>query len=114
MDIQELWCRKVRRLTSAWDNGRKVQSFLPFRKMSLNIKSKEADRLVTEVARLTGESKTEAVIESLRQRLERETRKVNQTRLKGELLMIGEKCASYGGGLEAHGELLYDQDGFPD
>lgn len=82
--------------------------------MSLNIKSSEADRLVTEVARLTGESKTQAVIESLRQRLEREQRQANQQRLKKELLMIGEKCASYGGGTESHDELLYDQDGFPD
>jgi antitoxin VapB len=62
--------------------------FLPFRIMSLNIKSSEADRLVTEVARLTGESKTQAVIESLRQRLDREQRQANQQRLKEELLMI--------------------------
>jgi len=82
--------------------------------MSLNIKSSEADRLVIEVAKLTGESKTQAVIESLRQRLEREQRKMNQILLKKELLMIGEKCASYGSSTESHDELLYDQDGLPD
>lgn len=88
--------------------------------MSLNIKSSEADRLVTEVARLTGESKTQAVIESLRQRLEREKRRANRQRLEEDLLMIGEKCASFGGNTqstesaESHDELLYDQDGFPD
>ena len=81
--------------------------------MSLNIKSSEADRLVIEVAKLTGESKTQAVIESLRQRLEREQRKMNQSLLKKELLMIGEKCSSYGGSTESHDELLYYQDGLP-
>ncbi len=85
--------------------------------MSLNIKSSEADRLVTEVARLTGESKTQAVIESLRQRLEREKRRANRQRLEEDLLMIGEKCASFGvdtESTESHDELLYDQNGFAD
>ena len=36
--------------------------------MSLNIKNKEVERLVGEVARLTGESKTEAVRRSLEER----------------------------------------------
>ena len=88
--------------------------FLPLLIMSLNIKNSEADRLVTEVAKLTGESKTQAVIESLRQRLKREQQKVNHRRLREELLMIGEKCASYGGSTESHDELLYDQDGLPE
>ena len=39
--------------------------------MSLNIKNKEVERLVGEVARLTGESKTEAVRRSLEERVSR-------------------------------------------
>lgn len=81
--------------------------------MSLNIKSPEADELVAEVARLTGETKTQAVIESLRQRLEREQARLERESLASDLLKIGKKCASYGGDRVEHGELLYDDDGSP-
>ena len=40
--------------------------------MALSIKTEEADRLARELSRLTGESMTEAVTKSLRERLERE------------------------------------------
>ena len=82
--------------------------------MSLNIKSIEADRLVGELSRLTGESKTRAVIESLRERLEREHRLRDPKRLVSDLLAIGEKCASYEV-IESgsHADLLYDKDGIP-
>lgn len=43
--------------------------------MALSIKSDEADRLARELARLTGESLTDAVTESLRERLAREERR---------------------------------------
>ena len=82
--------------------------------MSLNIKSDEADRLVEEVARLTGESKTRAVIESLRQRLERERQLRDSNQLTQDLLAIGEKCAAYGGEDTPHADLLYDEDGLPE
>ncbi len=39
--------------------------------MALNIKNIEVERLVTEVARITGESKTEAIRRSLEERRER-------------------------------------------
>lgn len=81
--------------------------------MSLNIKSPEADRLVAEVARLTGETKTQAVIESLRQRLEREKARLAQASMATDLLKIGEKCASYSGDRTEHGDLLFDEDGLP-
>ncbi|XOV86099.1 MAG: type II toxin-antitoxin system VapB family antitoxin [Pseudomonadota bacterium] len=61
--------------------------------MSLNIKSAEADRLVTEVSNLTGASKTQAVIESLRQRLERETLRRGRQGMAADVLAIREKCA---------------------
>ena len=82
--------------------------------MSLNIKSAEADRLVTEVSKLTGETKTQAVIESLRQRLEREQRLRDGHRLTADLLAIGEKCAAYKIVEKvSHAVLLYDADGLP-
>ncbi len=82
--------------------------------MSLNIKSAEAGRLVTEVSNLTGESKTQAVIESLRQRLERETLRRGRQGMAADLLSIGEKCASYPVECEgSHANLLYDEDGLP-
>ena len=82
--------------------------------MSLNIKSAEADRLVTEVSRLTGESKTQAVIESLRQRLVREQQLRDGQRLTSDLLAIGEKCAAYKiADPASHAELLYDAEGLP-
>lgn len=39
--------------------------------MALNLKNREVERLVEEVARLTGESKTEAVRKALEERKER-------------------------------------------
>lgn len=39
--------------------------------MALNIKNEEADRLARDLAAITGESLTDAVIEALRERLER-------------------------------------------
>ena len=81
--------------------------------MPLNIKNEEADRLVEEVSRLTGESKTQAVIESLRQRLNREQRLRDGRRLTEDLLRIGEKCATYGGDDVPHGDVLYNEDGLP-
>lgn len=40
--------------------------------MALSIKTEEADRLARELSRLTGESMTETVTQSLRERLERQ------------------------------------------
>lgn len=40
--------------------------------MALSIKSEEADQLARELSRMTGESMTEAVTNSLRERLERQ------------------------------------------
>jgi len=40
--------------------------------MALSIKTEEADRLARELARLTGETMTEAVTKSLKERLDRE------------------------------------------
>jgi antitoxin VapB len=83
--------------------------------MSLNIKNGDAHRLARQLARLTGESMTEAVTRALAERLER----VSQERgggLANRLLAIGRDCAAH---LKEpyrsidHGELLYDDLGLP-
>jgi antitoxin VapB len=62
-------------------------------KMALNIRNAEAERLAAELARLTGETKTEAVTKALRDRLARVRRRPRQ-RLADELEQIAEHCAN--------------------
>jgi antitoxin VapB len=61
--------------------------------MPLSIKDPEADRLAREVAKATGETLTAAIVQSLRERLQR-VRRVRGPRLSEELLKIGKRCAS--------------------
>jgi antitoxin VapB len=61
--------------------------------MALNIRSEEADRLAAELARLTGETKTQAVTRALQDRLERVRRSRQQRSLADELDSIGRSCA---------------------
>ena len=62
--------------------------------MALSFKDSETDRLVREVARLTGESLTEAVRRSLAERLERERLRRGQPHdLATRLREIGLHCA---------------------
>ncbi len=82
--------------------------------MSLNIKSAEADRLVRALSELMGESKTQAVIEALRERLERTKRDRDRERLVADLIAIGKRCAAHGRqDATEHGEMLYDERGLP-
>jgi antitoxin VapB len=60
--------------------------------MAFSIKHREADRLVREVARMTGESLTDAVVNSLRERLERLENRP-QRRLSEQLSMIADRIA---------------------
>ena len=62
--------------------------------MSLNIRNQEAEKLATELAKETGESKTEAVTKALRDRLLRVRRDRAKRRLADELEKIAEHCAS--------------------
>jgi antitoxin VapB len=62
--------------------------------MALNIRNPEAEDLAAELARQTGESKTEAVIKALRDRLARVRRERTKRRLADELEEIAEHCAS--------------------
>ena len=84
--------------------------------MSLNIKNDEACSLASELARLTGETKTGAITVALRERLEREQRKRDLASRARKLRAIAERCATLmGPGPSAieHGDLLYDERGLP-
>ena len=84
--------------------------------MSLNIKNAETCRLASELAQLTGESKTGAVTVALRERLAREKRRRDADVRVEELLTIGRRCAKLlrpGPSAVNHGDLLYDDRGFP-
>ena len=83
--------------------------------MGLNIKNQETQRLVRDLAAITGESLTAAVTESLRERLDR-LRHERGEGLAGRLVEIGRDCAPR---LKEpfrstpHGDLLYDERGLP-
>ena len=83
--------------------------------MGLNIKNAETQRLVQELAAMTGESLTGAVTESVRERLDRLRDKDGGT-MTDRLLAIGRDCA---GRLPEpyrsadHADLLYGDDGLP-
>lgn len=83
--------------------------------MGLDIKNEETYRLAQELARLTGESLTEAITEAIRERLER-VRRNKQSGLAERLLKIGKECAAH---LKEPckaidmDELLYDKKGMP-
>ena len=62
--------------------------------MALNIRNPEAERLATTLAKLTGETKTEAVTRALRDRLARVRRERSQSRLADEMDAIARHCAS--------------------
>jgi antitoxin VapB len=63
--------------------------------MPLSIKDPDADRLARALAQRTGETLTEAVINALRERLEREERKEQAVEnLVEDAMEIGRHCAS--------------------
>ena len=62
--------------------------------MPLNLRNSEVDRLVEELARLTGESKTDAVLKSVRDRLERVRRDRRGRQLADDLDAIALRCAA--------------------
>ena len=61
--------------------------------MALNIRNTDAEKLASAVAKLTGETKTEAVTRALRDRLDRLRRERSGRRLADELDRIAEHCA---------------------
>ena len=83
------------------------------RPVSICIKDEETCRLTEELARLTGETVTDAVSVAIRERLERE--RVIAERLRGIREISKRLSRRLGPGPSAveHGDFLYDEDGLP-
>ncbi len=62
--------------------------------MALNIRNQEAEELAAALAKLTGETKTEAVTVALRERLDRTRRARTKRRLADEITEIALHCAA--------------------
>jgi len=82
--------------------------------MSLNIKNEKTHRQARELARLAGETLTEAVDRAIAERLLRLRRKRNSKALAEKLLEIGRHCASLPV-LDSRSpdNMLYDERGLP-
>jgi antitoxin VapB len=83
--------------------------------MTLNIKNPETHQLATELAKLTGETLTQAVTEAVRERLARLS-KQRQKATTAELLAIGQRCAAHlytPATSDEHATLVYDEHGLP-
>jgi antitoxin VapB len=82
--------------------------------MSLNIKKEETHRRAQELARLVGESMTEAVDRAINERLERIRKARNRGVLAERLLEIGRQCARLPVLDErSPDKMLYDEKGLP-
>jgi antitoxin VapB len=83
--------------------------------MPLNIRNKETEELASTLAKLTGERKTAAVTEALRERLQR----VRQTRARKRIADALDEIALHCSNLpirdarSADDIIGYDQDGIP-
>jgi antitoxin VapB len=83
--------------------------------MALNIRNKDAEQLAEALARLTGETKTEAVTRSLRDRLARLRRERSRRSLADQLDEIALHCAglSVRDTRTSEDILGYDEHGLP-
>ena len=83
--------------------------------MALSIKNPEADRLARELAKATGEGLTEAVVQSLRERLFRVQGRRRSPGLREELRSIRQRCSTLPvlDPREPDQILGYDTDGLP-
>ncbi len=83
--------------------------------MALSIKNDEADRLARELSELTGESLTEAIVQALRERLERQRAQRPDGALADRLMAIGRLAARRRRLDDRSAEDIvgYDRDGLP-
>jgi antitoxin VapB len=85
--------------------------------MSLNIKRPEAHMLAERLAKLTGETLTEAVTAALRERLARleRTTDFDEERYQALKALVKDSRSLWRDSLLAvdHGDLLYDERGLP-
>jgi antitoxin VapB len=93
-----------------------VESMVEMVDKTLNLKNPETCRLADRVARMTGESKTQAVKVALRERLARLESPAGEGSLAEQIMAIGKDCASRLSPRTKrmdHGEYLYDEKGLP-
>jgi antitoxin VapB len=82
--------------------------------MSLNIKNETTHRRAQELARLAGETMTQAVDRAIAERLERLRKTRNGGRLAERLLRIGRECARLPVlDKRSPEQMLYDDNGLP-
>lgn len=83
--------------------------------MPLNIRNPETERLAASLAKMTGETKTEAVTKALRDRIARLRRERSTRTLADELDEIALRCAALSvvDAREADEILGYDAEGVP-
>ncbi len=83
--------------------------------MALSIKNPRADELVGRLVRLTGETKTEAVIQSLQERLDRLRRENSENSLFDDIMEIAREVDALPilDDRSADEILGYDEDGLP-
>ena len=82
--------------------------------MSLNIKNEDTHRRAKELARIAGETMTQAVDRAIAERLERVRRMRNKPALVERLLEIGRECAALPVLDDRRPEeMLYDEHGLP-
>lgn len=82
--------------------------------MALNIRNNRTEKLAADLAKLTGESKTEAVTKSLQDRLERTKRQKSKHSLAERLNEIAQHCAQLPVlDKRSPEEMLYDERGLP-
>jgi hypothetical protein len=84
--------------------------------MSLNIKNREVYDLASELAAATGSSMTAVVLEALRRQQERLRQTQPQEARVQALLAIAQRCAAHirqPVTAQAHGDMLYDEQGLP-
>ena len=83
--------------------------------MAINIHNPEAHRLARELASLTGETLTEAVVMSLRERLERERARLTRRSMVERLTELAQRCSELEVLDERSGDeiLGYGADGAP-
>src|SRR5690349_13910318 len=98
--------------------GRIVLLFYPIWRggaMALSIKNPEAESLARELARITGESLTQAVTRAIRDRLVRETARGNDATLREDIRRIQRRVAKLPvlDGRAPEEILGYDADGLP-
>ena len=95
-----------------------LSSYIPYnkerKKMALNIKDAETDKLARRLANATGESVTVAVRNALREKIERLPKRAGLSRFD-ELMAIGRRCSALKDiDPRSPDEILgYDEDGLP-